>query len=182
MCAVAAIDTTGLVAHKVQELATRHQQDSRLPKALNRELWLQMFTAHILPMLQPHDERRLPRSVVVIDNASLHWGSDDDDEATSGAFVNALDALIRSQTSINPRTGRTVHSILIYTPPYCPRSNAIEAGFKTMNDYIKQHEDGISKTDPAQAITNGLQAVTGKLALKLVKQSNYDVMSWLYTG
>ena len=47
---------------------------------------------------------------------------------------------------------------------------------------IKQHEDGISKTDPAQAITNGLQAVTGKLALKLVKQSHYDVMSWLYTG
>ena len=87
-----------------------------------------------------------------------------------------------SQTSINPRTGRTVHPILIYTPPYCPRSNAIEAGFKTMNDYIKQHEDGISQTDPAAAITNGLKRVTGELALKLVKQSHYDVMSWLYTG
>ena len=33
-----------------------------------------------------------------------------------------------------------------------------------------------------QAITNGLQGVTGELALKLVKQSHYDVMSWLYTG
>ena len=55
-------------------------------------------------------------------------------------------------------------------------------GFKTMNDYIKQHEDGISQTDPAAAITNGLQRFTGELALKLVKQSHYDVMSWLYTG
>ena len=39
-----------------------------------------------------------------------------------------------------------------------------------------------TETDPAAAITNGLQRVTGELALKLVKQSHYDVMSWLYTG
>ena len=174
---LAAMDVTGLVAVKVQELSCK--AGSYLPRALNRALWLQLFQERILPLLQPFDGRRLPRSVVVIDNASLHWGNDEDDEDEALVFVNQLDELIRSQVSINPATGQRVHPILCYTPPYCSRANAIEAMFKCMNSYIKAHAHGISKTDPKQAIKNGLLSVSADTAHTLVVQSCLDVESWL---
>ena len=95
---LAAMDVTGLVAVKVQELSCK--AGSYLPRALNRALWLQLFQERILPLLQPFDGRRLPRSVVVIDNASLHWGNDEDDEDEALVFVNQLDELIRSHYTV----------------------------------------------------------------------------------
>lgn len=175
---LAAMDETGLVARKVQQLATG-AAESHLPKALTRQLWLAMFKEAVLPTLNPADSRRLPRSVVVIDNCSLHWGNDIDDPEQHMQFVNQLHALIKSREFTCPRTGRTVTPKLCYTPPYCPRANAIEAMFKAMNDYIRTHANGVSKTHPKQAIENGLLSVTCETATKLVRQSCLDVHSWL---
>ena len=59
------------------------------------------------------------------------------------------------------------------------RANAIEAMFKAMNDDIRANTHGLSKTNPQQAILNGLLSVTCEEATKLVRQSCLDVYSWL---
>jgi transposase len=176
---LAAMDETGLVAAAIVQLAVG-SADSDMPHALNRARWLELFEIHVLPTLNPADARRLARSVVVIDNASLHWGNEEEDEdEQQGRFMNQLHELSKSRRFVCPTTGRTVTPKLVYTPPYCPRANAIEAMFKAMNDDIRANTHGLSRTNPKQAIENGLMSVTREEATKLVRQSCLDVHSWL---
>ena len=120
-----------------------------------------MFCRTILPHIG-NAELGEPNSVIVIDNASLHWGDDED-----GSTVNQLDVLIRS------KGGR-----LLYTPPFCPRANACEDFFKAMNDVIKRDEK-LAESDPEAAILEGLLAVGAEKATGYVLSSEKKVTSWL---
>ena len=97
---VAAMNYTGLVAYRIQELGPI---GGPLPHAINRQLWLDMFAAFILPHIGDARKKE-PNSVVIIDNASLHWGSDGE------STLNALHEMIKKKGGI-----------LVYTPPFCPR-------------------------------------------------------------
>jgi hypothetical protein len=158
---LAAMDVTGIVAVKIIELSRTHANG--MPSALTRVQWLDLFEAHILPFLNPCDCRQLRRSVVVADNCSLHWGNDEDD----AEFINQLDALVRSKGAV-----------LVYTPPYCPRANAVESIFKEMTDYCRRHREA-TKRDPPAAMTAGLLAVTPEKAATFVRKSGEKVARWL---
>ena len=93
--------------------------------------------------------------------------------------MNELHETIKERTFICPVSGRQIAPKLIYTPPYCPRANAIENMFKAMNDDIRANTHGLAHTNPRQAIYNGLLSVTSHEATKLVRQSCLDVHSWL---
>jgi|EP01047_Picozoa_sp_COSAG01_P036694 transposase len=164
---LAAMNFKGYVDGDVQELAST--PDSYLPKALNREMWLEMFRVKILPYLNPADERQLHNSVVIIDNASLHWGNDSEDEVL--AMVNTLYDWVTA-----------AGAVLIYTPPYCPRANPIEAMFNLMNKFLEREVDGITRTDPESAIEEGLMSVSAETAEALIVRSVKDVQSWLRPG
>ena len=96
---VAAMNHQGLVGHHIQELG---RGDGPLPHAITRELWLEMFKAKILPHLGNADLGE-ENSVVIIDNASVHWGSDDDCSQRAG------------RAGPQPRRGAPVHAAVL--PP-----------------------------------------------------------------
>ena len=98
--------------------------------------------------------------MVIIDNASLHWGS------TGDSTLNQLHELIK-------RKG----GVLLYTPPFCPRANAIEPMFKGMNDYIARDRH-LARTNPKECIRRGLLS-GGQSALSYVLRSVHDVEKWL---
>ena len=147
-----------LVDWSIQELAS--SPTARLPKAVDRELWLLMFRESVLPHLQPCDARMLPRSVLVIDNCSLHWKVTADD-------VNELEREVRS-----------VGARLLYIPQYCPRANAIEAGFSQMNRFIEEDVE-LADRDPERAIHEALLQIGPRYGNAFVRRSVKDVRKWL---
>ena len=157
---LAAMNHTGCVAHKVVELG----DGPDCVPSMNRARWLAYFEAYILPLLG-NAANGEPNSIIVIDNASLHWGADDDG-AEGDCCLNEL-----------VRLAATKGAIVLYTPPYCPRSNAIEAMFKGMNDFIRT-ERVLAQSDPQGCIEQGLVAA-GKHALAYVLRSQDDVVKWL---
>jgi transposase len=186
---LAGINYLGLVGHQIQELRPNH---SVLPSAITRELWIEMFKKKILPKLGDARLGELNSVVIIVsdsrphlpppsttvdlraaqamrnsaavsctqDNASLHWGCDHD------CMLNELNELVKSRGAV-----------LIYTPPYCPRSNAIEPVFKAMNDYIAR-DRVTARDDPEEAIRLGLLS-GGQSAMSFVQRSVKDVRGWL---
>ena len=69
-------------------------------------MWLRMFKLYIWPHLGDASKGEL-NSVVIIDNASLHWGTDG-----ANSMLNELDELCKQKGAV-----------LVYTPPYCPRKS-----------------------------------------------------------
>ena len=154
---LACFDYTGFVDWYIQELASKPTES--LPKAVDRELWMTMFRECVLPHLRPCDERQLPRSVLVVDNCSLHWASPDQ--------INELEKLVLS-----------VGAELLYIPQYCPRANAIEGGFSQVN---KALEDDIvlADRDPARALDQAFLSVGPRYGAAFARRSVKDVRAWL---
>ena len=48
-------------------------------------------------------------------------------------------------------------AVVVYTPPYCPRANAIEPMFKGMNDFIRANRS-LAQPDPEACIERGVEA------------------------
>jgi hypothetical protein len=151
---IAAMNHTGCVAHKVIELG---DGPSCVP-SMDRERWLAYFEAFIVPVLGSV-ARGEPNSVIVIDNASLHWGEE-----------CALNTLVQMAASKG--------AVVVYTPPYCPRANAIEPMFKGMNDFIRANRS-LAQSDPEACIERGLEAAGRRGALQYVLRSQEDVSKWL---
>ena len=160
---LAAMDRTGLVAQEIVELSCCPA--SGLPRAMDRARWMSIFKAKVLPHLRPCDYRKLKRSILVLDNCSLHWGTDADDD--QDRFVNELERLVQQKGAL-----------LCYTPPYCPRANAIEPMFKAMNDFARRNRE-LTLRDPKEAMQAGLRAVPGPKAETFVRKSGKDVAKWL---
>ena len=155
---LACFDWSGFVDWSIQELAS--SPTTQLPKAVDRDLWMLMFRECVLPHLQPCDARMLPRSVLVIDNCSLHWKVTADD-------VNDLEHEVRS-----------VGARLLYIPQYCPRANAIEAGFSQMNRFIEEDIE-LADRDPERAVHEALLRVGPRYGAAFVRRSVKDVRKWL---
>jgi hypothetical protein len=154
---LACFDYTGMVDWRIQELASK--PTSELPKAVDRELWMLMFRECVLVHLNPCDERQLPRSVLVLDNCSLHWFSDDE--------VNEV------MQAVQARGAK-----LLFIPQYCPRANAIEAGFSQMNKFIEADVE-LADECPWVAINSALLQIGPRYGAAFVRQSTKDVRSWL---
>lgn len=126
--------------------------------AVNRALWIRIFKKQILPFMGNYwlgEEN----SILVIDNASIHWGDNDSDVA------NELARLVEE------RGGR-----VFFTPPFCPDANAIEWVFGEMNKEIANDRE-TAKTDPERAILFGLLK-GGQSALPFILKSDEIVRSW----
>ena len=106
---LACMNYTGMVDWTIQELATK--ETSTMPKAVDRHLWWLMFQECVLPHLQRYcSKTHPPRSVLVIDNCSLHWFS-------------------KAQKNVLEEAVKKAGAKLMYIPQYEPRANAIEGGF-----------------------------------------------------
>lgn len=152
---LAAMDATGIVDHDTKELSSRPTADK--PAAVDFELFMAMVRATILPHLQPADARQLARSVLIIDNCSLHHdGLDQLREIVEGVYG----------------------AVLLYTPQYCPRANAIEAAFSLMN-YNIALDESFARASPKLAIERALNMIGPREASHFVERSRKDVEKWL---
>jgi len=154
---LACFDFSGFVDWQIQELASK--PTARLPKAVDRELWMLMFRKCVLPHLNPCDERRLPRSVLIVDNCSLHWAGADQ--------LNELQAEVQS-----------VGAELLYIPQYTPRANAIEGGFSQVNKELEA-DIVLADRDPARALDEAFQRVGPRYGAAFARRSVKDVRKWL---
>lgn len=161
---VAAMNHTGLVGHHIQELYTNPgpgpgPEGYGEHHAINRDLWLQIFEDKILPFVGNYANGE-ENSIVVIDNASLHWGSDEEQ------MQNALIGLIQ-------RVGGKV----FFTPPFCPDANAIEWMFGHMNKTIARDRP-LANSDPRSAIELGLLSVGQERCTNFIMESDRIVNTW----
>ena len=103
------------------------------------------------------DARQLARSVLIIDNCSLHHdGLDQLREIVEGVYG----------------------AVLLYTPQYCPRANAIEAAFSLMN-YNIALDESFARASPKLAIERALNMIGPREASHFVERSRKDVEKWL---
>jgi transposase len=77
-----------------------------------RQLFHEIVVDRLLPVLNPYP---LPRSVVILDNASIHMYPE---------FVAAV---------------RSVGAIVVYLPTYSPDYNPIEVAFGLVKQFIQRH-------------------------------------------
>ena len=90
----------------------------------------------LLPVLQPFDGTN-PRSVVVLDNASIHY----------------LDRIYDQITS----TG----ALIRYLPPYSPDLNPIEEAFSKVKQFLRANECAYSSTaTPRLLVTMSFSSIT----------------------
>jgi transposase len=98
----------------------------------------------------------------VIDNASVHWGDTEAD-----GMRNQLEYLCSLKGAV-----------VLYIPPFCPNSNAIESLFKHMNDDIRAHRTR-AEENPAQAIIDGLCSCPAAKCLKFVQAAQREVATYI---
>ena len=154
---VAAMNCKGLVAAEPIELF----QDPGPGQyhAVNRALWIEIFERDILPHLGDASKNE-PNSIVIIDNASLHWGDD-------------VDETLNQLTVLCDAKGARV----FFTPPFEPDANAIEWMFAEMNKYIARNRQD-AQDDPSATIKAGLLSCQDS-ALKFVLKSQQLTFAWL---
>ena len=172
-------DYTGFVDWAIQELGSG--SGSRLPKAVDRRLWLLMFREKVLPHLNPCDERQLPRSVLIMDNCSLHWWT----REQRGALQAEVEA-VGARLVFIPQCAPLSHSPTLCDRArpnvsncrYCPRANAIEGGFSQVNKEIEDDID-LANADPEAALHQAFLRVGPEYGRSFVRGSTRVVRSWL---
>jgi len=103
----------------------------------------------LVPLLQPFDGRS-PRSVVVMDNASIH-------------HVDQVASAIQS-------TG----AILRYLPPYSPDYNPLEESFAKVKAFLKENEVAYDTTDdPRLLIMMAFNSVTEEDCKGYIRHAGY---------
>ena len=91
---------------------------------------------HVFEHINPSDERRLPRSVLVMDNCSLHWFSPEQ----RNQLIEEVEAL---------------GAEILFIPQYEPRANAIEGGFSQMNKFLEDDLTLASRGGPGRTPASG---------------------------
>ena len=116
---------------------------------INGTIFTTFVAQSLVPLLQPFDGKA-PRSVVVMDNASIH-------------HVNQVASLIQS-------TG----AILRYLPPYSPDYNPLEESFAKMKAFLKENEVAYDATDdPRLLIMMAFNSVTKEDCNGYIRQAGY---------
>ena len=89
---------------------------------VNADIFLNFVQRCLLPILLPFDGGDNPRSVVILDNASIHHVE------TVTRLISATGALVR------------------FLPPYSPDLNPIEEAFSKVKSYLRDNEQGYQST------------------------------------
>ena len=66
---------------------------------------------------------------------------------------------------------------LLFIPQYCPRANAIEAGFSQMNKFLEEDTD-LAMDCPWVAINSALLRIGPQYGEAFVRRSTKDVRGW----
>ena len=116
---------------------------------VNGEHFYDFIRGYLIPQLLPFDGQN-PRSVVVMDNCSIH-------------HIQEVSELL-NDTGI----------VLFYLPPYSPDLNPIELTFSYIKGYLKKHED-IMHIIPLQDILNAaFKSVTTVMCKAWIKHCGYS--------
>lgn len=95
--------------------------------SVDGETFSQFIELHLLPHLLPFNGTN-PNSIIVMDNASIHYNS-------------KVAELIQS-----------VGALLVYLPPYSPDLNPIEEAFSAVKSFLKANEEIVTTKDDIQLI------------------------------
>ncbi len=108
------------------------------------------FKYFILGTLIPQFDGSSERSVLVMDNCSIHHTSDVQ-EALSNAGI-----------------------LTLYLPPYSPDLNPMKKLFSYIKYYLKEHDELLrSVSDPRPVITAGFQSITSQDCIGWIRHSQY---------
>ncbi|KAF5356734.1 hypothetical protein D9757_005211 [Collybiopsis confluens] len=117
---------------------------------VNREMFVDFLKEHLAPTLTPYPG---PRSVVILDNASIHHDLDE------------IRAIIVEECGAR----------LIYLPPYSPDFNPAEQAFSFIKSWLRRREsEVINDITRAWLIHRAAEEVTPELAEAWILNCGYD--------
>ena len=120
-------------------------------KSVNGDLFLQFVEQCLVPVLQPFNGSN-PRSVVIMDNASIH---------------HVADVVERIQ-----QTG----ALIRFLPPYSPDFNPAEEVFSKMKKFLVNNDVAFSTTSsPSLLITMAFSTITTLDCISYIKHAGYKV-------
>lgn len=109
-----------------------------------------MARATLVPEMMPYNGSN-PRSILVMDNCTIHHISD------------VIDFLL------------SVGILVIYLPPYSPDLNPIEELFSFLKYYLKQHDEVIQalNSNPIEVIKSAFNEITRDHCKAWVRHAGY---------
>ena len=136
--AIAAITTDGVSSYELT-------RDS-----VNGDKFLDFVRGSLIPNMNPFDGIN-SKSIVVMDNCSVHHTQDVRDELQSAGVL------------------------VIYLPPYSPDYMPIELCFSFIKYYLKRHDDLLqSVSDPTPIISSAFQSVSTQQCINWITHCGYD--------
>lgn len=117
--------------------------------SVNSDTFLQFIQRCLLPILLPFEDDN-PRSVVIMDNASIH-------------HVDAVSSIISA-----------AGSLVRYLPPYSPDLNPIEEAFSKVKAYLRNNESSYqSTTSPRIILAEAFLSITSQDCTNYFKHAGY---------
>ena len=133
----------------ISAISTRGVEDVYLAGGVNGDTFCDFIDKCLLPILQPFNGSN-PRSIVIIDNASIHH-IDEVMQLISGAGA-----------------------LLWFLPPYSPDLNPIEEVFSEVKSYIENNSVAYRVSDnPRLFVHEGFVAVTQEHCLRYIEHAGY---------
>ena len=131
-------------------MSTRRLEDVYLVEgSVNGDTFLQFIQRSLLNIIKPFDGNN-PRSVVILDNASIHHVD------TVCDLISAAGALVR------------------FLPPYSPDLNLIEELFSKVKGYLEENEVAYQSTnEPRVIILAAFQSITSQDCMSNIKHAGY---------
>ena len=135
----------------IATMSTRGIEDVDIYEGnINGAIFTTFIARSLVPLLQPFDGKS-PRSVVVMENASIH-------------HVDQVASLIQS-------TG----AILRYLPPYSPDYNPLEESFAKVKAFLRENEVAYDTTDdPRVLIMMAFNSVTERDCEGYISHAGYS--------
>ena len=119
---------------------------------VNSDIFINFIQRCLLPILLPFDGGDNPRSVVVLDNASIHHVE------TVRQLISATGALVR------------------FLPPYSPDLNPIEEAFSQVKSYLRDNESSYQCTrQPRIIFAEAFTSITPQDCVNYMEHA-----AWLY--
>ena len=131
-------------------ITTRGVEDAYLVDGnVNGKIFLDFVQRCLLDVIQPFDGNN-PRSVVVLDNASIHHLE------TVVDLIEAAGALVQ------------------FLPPYSPDLNPIEELFSQVKSYLREHEQSYQgSSEPRVLISSAFASVTPQQCENYIRHAGY---------
>ena len=131
-------------------LSTRGIEDSYIVESsVNADTFLKFIERSLLPIIQPFDGEN-PRSIVVLDNASIH-------------HVELVTDLIS-----------TAGALVRFLPPYSPDLNPIEEAFSKVKAYLRDNETSYQCTrNPRLFVAEAFSTITQSDCLGYISHAGY---------